>query len=89
VNRLIVVAAFLVACGGVGKKNVAACEEFVASLSDCDPALTTAFGEGTCEAYSETTCDISEYFTCNADYMATVCAGDPPPAEACTIPACE
>ncbi len=89
-NRLIIVAvALLTACGGAGKKNVAACEDWVASLSECGTVADAFTGDGFCDGYSETTCDISEYFNCQADYYTAICAGDPPPAEACTIPVCD
>jgi len=44
-----------------GKKNVAACEDWLASMSCGDTDYTTLVS---CDAYEETTCDISEYFDC-------------------------
>jgi hypothetical protein len=90
VNRLISLAVVgLVACGGAAKKNVAACEDFIASL-DCGAFdFSSIYPDGFCEdTYGETTCDISEYFTCLTD--GATCENDiwSAPTD-CTVPTCE
>ena len=54
----------LVACANAGEANVAACEDWVASMECGDTDYSTLV---TCSSYSETTCDISEYFDCLSD----------------------
>ncbi|MEQ1501743.1 MAG: hypothetical protein ABMB14_05905 [Myxococcota bacterium] len=71
-NRMMafVVVSTLVGCGGAGKKNVTACEDYVASLACGDFDVTSLYGDDFCSAYEETTCDISEYFNCLTDSVA-------------------
>jgi hypothetical protein len=73
-NLILGVAAITLISGcSKGKKNVAACEDWLASLScgDWDPA---GDGSVSCDAYGELKCDVSEYFTCLTD--ATSCEDD-------------
>ena len=59
-----IIAARRIACSNPGKKNVEACEGYVASLSCGDFDVTTLYGDDFCSAYENTECDISEYFDC-------------------------
>jgi hypothetical protein len=76
VNRglMLVVASVLVGCGGVGKKNVAACEDYVATFACGSADVSAITGAIDCTVYEDTTCDISEYFTCLSD--SYTCEGD-------------
>ncbi len=44
-----------------GAQNVAACEEWLASMSCGDTDYSTLVS---CDAYEEITCDVSDYFDC-------------------------
>ncbi len=68
---LCAVAVFAVACGG--PDNVAACEEWVDSMS-C--GTTNFAAAANCEAFESTTCDISEYFECLSSH--TTCTDGTP-----------
>ncbi len=54
----------LTACGSVGDKNVSACEDWLASMSCGDTDFSTLVS---CDVYQDTTCDVSDYFTCLTD----------------------
>ena len=49
-------------CGSVGADNVAACKTFYISLRCGMTDLSS--NTSTCDAYANTTCDISPYFGC-------------------------
>ena len=55
--------ALLAACNP-GKKNVAACEDWLAAMECGDYDFSSSTD---CSIYEETECDISEYFTCLTD----------------------
>ena len=59
-----VVAMMAAGCGNVGKKNVEACDDWLASMACGD---TDFSGLIDCGVYEETTCDVSDYFTCLSD----------------------
>lgn len=52
---------FLAACPGPGEANAAACKDFIAKLKCGTQDYTSSYN---CDAYKNTTCDISDYFEC-------------------------
>lgn len=72
------------ACGA-GTNNVSACKSLVSKLK-CG-STPAPISESACDAYKDTTCDISEYFTCMEG--AYVCKdGNYDPSKAATASNC-
>ncbi len=76
-----------VGCGGVD--NVASCKDVYATINGLDCIGSTTLDDSVCDAYKDTTCDISEYFDClSAGYKCTNGVIDATEAAKCTVPTC-
>ena len=71
-----------------GELNVAACEGYVASLDCGGFDFSTIYGEGFCDGYAETTCEIAEYFDCLTEGAECI-DGVYSPALDCAVPVCD
>lgn len=54
----------LAACGNTGKKNVEACEDWLAATTCGDYDFSTSVS---CSVYEDYDCDVADYFDCLTD----------------------
>lgn len=73
---------------GCGNDNEAACKDYVQKVQDCGGAFAATYSESWCEAYSETSCDIADYFDCLGDALGTCSNGNFGEADATALSAC-
>ncbi len=78
-----------VGIGGGAKDNVGACKDLYATLNGLDCIGDATLDDSACDAYKDTTCDISEYFDClAAGYVCINGVLDATEASKCAVPTC-
>lgn len=85
---IVTVVGFALSMAACGTDNVAACKDYVQTITDCGGAQAAIYTDSWCEAYDSVDCDISDYFDCLNDAMGECTSGDFSNVDAMAVAAC-